>query len=106
GETARDEAVWLAIARGGFERAEQRPRPAEHGQRLDEAGDRNAAIVGDEIRAGGRERWAAESKRLEAGGELAHGAGARAGIQIAGRLSAGEHAPPCHLGGGWSRAAD
>ena len=70
---------------------QHRERARDDADRLGQAGDRQAAVVANEMPAGGFETMAAEAEDLGVGLTRLELRGERAGIQIARRLAAGDH---------------
>ena len=72
--------------------------PLEHGEplreladRLGQAGHREAAIISNQLAAGGSKLRPAKTARTNGGIELTKFAQERAGVQVAGRLAARQH---------------
>jgi hypothetical protein len=90
GEIDEDERVRAFRPRRRDEAAPGREQSRQLGDPRDHAGDRELAVVIDEKAAGGREPGAAESGDGQRGVEREELVRQRAGVEVAGRLTAGQ----------------
>ena len=91
GKVDRDEHVGPGRLGVGQEPAVDRVRAGQHARHFEEAGHRQALEIGDEVGTSAAKLLAAEAGDDRGWIELEKLAGERAGVQVPGRLAAGNH---------------